>query len=76
MTQMNTDQLNEDENHNRDPITHDIIGAAFEVYRVLGYGFLEKVYERAMQVEWKLRGRGAGLEYRIPVRYKGEGVGE
>jgi GxxExxY protein len=32
-------------------ITHEIIGAAFEVYRVLGYGFLEKVYQRAMQVQ-------------------------
>ena len=32
-------------------ITGEIIGAAFEVYNVLGYGFLEKVYQRAMQVE-------------------------
>ena len=69
MTPMNTDQCNAEENHQRDPITHDIIGAAFEVYRVLGYGFLEKVYQRAMQVELKLRGRNAGLEYRVPVRF-------
>jgi hypothetical protein len=27
-------------------ITEQIIGAAFEVYRILGYGFLEKVYQR------------------------------
>jgi GxxExxY protein len=73
---MNTDQLKPDPDDQRDPVTHDIIGAAFEVYRVLGYGFLEKVYQRAMQVELKLRGRNAGLEFRIPVRYKGEGVGE
>jgi len=32
-------------------VTKEIIGAAFEVYRILGYGFLEKVYQRAMQVE-------------------------
>lgn len=32
-------------------ITKHIIGAAFEVHRVLGYGFLERVYQRAMQVE-------------------------
>jgi GxxExxY protein len=31
-------------------VTGQIIGAAFEVYRVLGYGFLEKVYQEAMQV--------------------------
>jgi PD-(D/E)XK nuclease superfamily len=32
-------------------ITEQIIGAAFEVYSILGYGFLERVYQRAMQVE-------------------------
>jgi GxxExxY protein len=73
---MNTDKLQMDENEKRDPVTHDIIGAAFEVHRVLGYGFLEKVYQRAMQVELKLRGRNAGLEERIPVQYKGESVGD
>jgi len=32
-------------------ITEDIIGSAFEVYNILGYGFLEKVYQKALQVE-------------------------
>jgi GxxExxY protein len=73
---MNTDELKTNEPEERDPVAHDIIGAAFEVHRLLGYGFLEKVYQRAMQVELKLRGRNAGLEYRIPVQYKSEGVGE
>ncbi|MGD0815896.1 MAG: GxxExxY protein [Verrucomicrobiota bacterium] len=73
---MDADDFNGVENEERDPITHDIIGAAFEVHRVLGYGFLEKVYQRAMQVELKQRGRNAELEHRIPVQYKGEGVGE
>jgi GxxExxY protein len=76
LTQMNTDKLNSGENAERDPVTHDIIGAAFEVYRVLGYGFLEKVYQRAMQVELILRGLTAELEHRIPVLYKGKGVGD
>ena len=76
LTQMNTDKLKPDENEERDPVTHDIIGAAFEVHRVLRHGFLEKVYQRAMQVELKLRGRTAELEHRIPVQYKSEGVGE
>jgi len=31
-------------------ITEQIIGAAFEVHGILGYGFLEKVYQRAMQI--------------------------
>jgi GxxExxY protein len=71
LTQMITDEKEE-----RDPITRDIIGSAFEIHRVLGYGFLEKVYQRAMQVELKLRGRGVEIEHRIPVQYKDEVVGE
>ena len=36
--------------------TEAIIGAAFEVHRQLGYGFLERVYQRALQVELFRRG--------------------
>jgi GxxExxY protein len=56
-------------------ITGQIIGAAFEVYRVLGFGFLEKVYQKAMQVELTRRGRKAELEHPIRVNYKGASVG-
>jgi GxxExxY protein len=57
-------------------ITEQIIGAAFEVYKHLGYGFLEKVYQRAMQVELQLRGLKADLESKIKVRYKDAIVGD
>jgi len=56
-------------------VTEQIIGAAFEVYRVLGYGFLERVYQRAMQVELQLRGLTAEMEKKIIVRYKDQIVG-
>jgi GxxExxY protein len=56
-------------------ITEQIIGAAFEVHRVLGYGFLEKVYQRAMQVELQSRGLEAEIEVEIRVYYKGVEVG-
>ncbi len=72
----NTNEPVMEHNDEKDSVTHDIIGAAFEVHRVLGYGFLEKVYQRAMRVELKLRGRNAALEHRIPVQYKGVGVGD
>ncbi len=39
-------------------ITGDHQRAALEVYRVLGYGFLERVYQRAMQVECITRTEG------------------
>lgn len=57
-------------------ITHSIIGAAFEVHQVLGYGFLERVYQRAMQAELKLRGMPAETEHPLTVSYKGIVVGD
>ncbi|HWF18334.1 MAG TPA: GxxExxY protein, partial [Verrucomicrobiae bacterium] len=56
-------------------ITEKIIGAAFEVYRVLGYGFLESVYQKAMQVELLRVGLKCELEHPITVQYKGAIVG-
>ena len=41
--------------------TCKIIGAAFEVHAQLGYGFLERVYQRALQVELLRRGATAEL---------------
>ncbi len=57
-------------------ITEAIIGAAFEVYNQLGYGFLEKVYQRALQVELIKNGHSAEVEYPIKVTYKSVTVGE
>ena len=57
-------------------ITEDIIGSAFEVYNILGYGFLEKVYQRAMQVELVRRGHQADLEHPIKVQFKNVIVGD
>src|SRR6184192_4720678 len=57
-------------------ITEAIIGAAFEVHDQLGYGFLERVYQRALQVELIRRGVAAEIERRIQVQYKGVVVGD
>ena len=56
--------------------TSHIIGAAFEVHNALGYWFLERVYQRAMQVELIKRGSQAELEVPIKVFYKSSLVGE
>jgi GxxExxY protein len=56
-------------------ITEAIIGAAFEVHKTLGYGFLEAVYRNAMAVELRNRGFASSIETRMEVHYKGEPVG-
>ena len=57
-------------------ITYKINGAVFEVNRVLGPGFLEKVYENALLVELRERGLRADAQVPIKVEYKGEVVGD
>ena len=56
-------------------ITYQIRGAVFEVNRVLGAGFLEKVYEKALLVELNKRGLKAECQVPITVKYKDEVVG-
>lgn len=56
--------------------TEKIIGAAFEVHRELGYGFLERVYQRALQVELLRAGASAEIEKRIQVQSNGVVVGD
>jgi GxxExxY protein len=57
-------------------ITEAIIGAAFEVDNHLGYGYLHRVYQRALQVELSGRDHRLDLEKRINVRYKDVIVGD
>ena len=57
-------------------ITYGIRGAVFEVNRVLGAGFLEKVYENALLIELQARGFKAESQVPIKVYYKENVVGE
>ena len=61
---------------NLDDITYQIRGAIFEVNKVLGSGFLEKVYENALLVELKKRGLKAEGQASISIIYKEETVGD
>jgi GxxExxY protein len=56
-------------------LTHQVIGCAFKVHRVLGSGFLEKVYENALTLELKKQGIDARQQVRLHVWYEGERVG-
>src|SRR5258708_29748405 len=53
-----------------------VVGACFEVSNVLGAGFLEKVYERALIEELCMQGIHAEAQVPIEVRYKDIVVGQ
>ena len=57
-------------------LTYQIIGIAMEVYNELGYGFLEKVYEKSLLIEFKEKGLNARNQVPIDVYYHGEKVGD
>jgi len=66
-------------NHSPEPIdkvTEAVIGAAIEVHRTLGPGFLESIYEEALCVELSLRGVKFARQAPVGVDYKGRRIGE
>jgi GxxExxY protein len=68
--------MNADERGYFDELTERVLGAVFEVSNGLGAGFLEKVYQRALLHELRLRGIRAAAEVSFRVTYKGQAVGE
>ena len=52
-------------------LTHSVIGAFFDVYNTLGYGFLEHLYVRAMEEELHARGHRVAREVSVRVMYNG-----
>jgi GxxExxY protein len=57
-------------------LTEEIMGAFYDVYNDLGYGFLEKVYQNSMYLELIARGFTVEPQKQIKVFYKGKEVGE
>jgi len=56
-------------------LTHKVIGCAFKVHRVLGSGFLEKVYENSLTLELKKLRIDVRQQVNLPVWYDGHRVG-
>lgn len=54
-----------EEESQRDPLTHAIIGAAIDVHKALGPGLLESAYEACLAFE--LRDRGLSVEEQVPL---------
>mgnify|MGYP006273679053 CR=1 FL=1 len=59
-----------------DSLASRVIGAAIEVHRHLGAGFLESVYQQSLAIEMLNRGIGFEQEAPIGLTYKGHRVGE
>ena len=52
--------------------TYNIIGACFEVHKQLGNGFLEAVYQEALEIELRLRNIPFTREKQLKIKYKGK----
>ena len=57
-------------------LVYKINNCIFEVYRELGHGFLERVYEKALLIEFNSQRLKAQAQVPIQVHYKGEIVGD
>lgn len=57
-------------------VTHQIIGCAYNVFRTLGFGFLESIYQKALLIELEKAGLKAEVEKPLKVYYDGRAVGE
>ncbi len=56
-------------------LTSKIIGCAIEVHKHLGNGFQEVIYQRALEIEFRLQGINVQREFEMPLSYKGEEIG-
>ena len=58
--------------NDRDPLTFAIIGTAMTVHRTLGHGFLEAVYQEALEYEFISCGIPYQREVALPITYRGK----
>ena len=56
-------------------LTGKIIGCAMEVHRILGNGFQEVIYQRALAKEMSLQGLAFSREHEMQIFYKGDEIG-
>jgi GxxExxY protein len=56
-------------------LTSKIIGCAMEVHKLLGNGFQEVIYQRALEMEFQLNGIAFSREHEMPIFYKEKQIG-
>jgi GxxExxY protein len=57
-------------------LTQKVIGVFFEVYNELGHGFLESVYQKALELALISKGLRVCRKVEVPVWFRGEKVGD
>ena len=63
------------EKYKHSELTSKIIGCAMEVRKMLGNGFQEVIYQRALEIEMQLQGPKFAREFEMPIFYRGENIG-
>ena len=56
-------------------LTSKIIGCAMTVHKILGNGFQEVIYQRALEIEMKIAGISFTREFEMPIYYRDEQIG-
>ncbi len=64
-----------DEKYKYSELTAKIIGCAMEVHKILGNGFQEVIYQRALAIEMEMQGVRFQREFEIPIFYKDHPLG-
>jgi GxxExxY protein len=64
-----------DEKYKYSKLTEAIIACAMEVHKILGNGFQEVIYQRALEMEMTLRGINFSREHEMPIYYKDKHIG-
>jgi GxxExxY protein len=68
--------IKQGDNYLHSDLTDKIIGCVYDVYNVLGYGFMEKVYENALVIKLKQVGLDVVQQAPIKVYFEGQLVGD
>jgi GxxExxY protein len=72
---MEKDESAKTRGHQFEELSNQLIGAAIQVHKELGPGFLESIYEQALKVELSESGLGFDSQKEIKVQYSGVEVG-
>ena len=76
MNRQDAKPAKEEPDHELDLLANTVIGAAIEVHRHLGPGYLESIYEEALAIEFRLRSLPFERQHPIGVAYKNVVVGQ